>query len=71
MKYEDFTQKYATWTRHPRTAGEAFKTAEYATAVEVYNPTVRWRAMLGEALLTVVAAITVAVILYAVGRGVL
>lgn len=69
MKYEDFTQKYMSWTRAPRTAGEAFKTAEYATAVEVFTPTVKWRALLGEAVVWVAVWAVALVVGLAVFRG--
>lgn len=71
MKYEHFTQKYYSWTRAPRSADEAFKTAGYATAVEVYIPTVKWKRLVTEFGLGVVAALASAVILFGVYRAVM
>jgi hypothetical protein len=63
MKYEHFTQKYYSWTRAPRSSDEAFRTADYASSVEIYTPTVKWRRLLSEVVLGVVGAVAAAVIL--------
>lgn len=64
-----YTTHHTRWFNVPRTAGEAFRDAEYASAVEVYTPTVKLRRVFSDAVVTIVAVAALVVILWQIYRG--
>ena len=64
-----YTTHHTRWFSTPRTAGEAFRDAEYASAVEVYTPTVRLRQLFTDAVIAIVTVAALVVILWQVYRG--
>lgn len=70
MNYHNFISTYRRWRWTPRTSHEAFRDADYACALEVHVPTVKWKSLLAEAALGLIAAVAVFVAMFAVFRGV-
>lgn len=69
MEFKQFVTDYNRYRFTPRTSAEAFRTPEYANAIEVHYARKPWRLVIGEVAAGVAVVLAFVGITYGVVRG--